>query len=261
MYYCGLKNKYADLWSHHNYIVYVAEGRKIWHTSNGSYDLQAGSCVFVRKGAAIVEQFFDTEFCFYVFFITDEFIADVLKSKSMPIFQSCHEYAPVIRINNSSNVQSFFGSMGSYFNADRQTDPSLLEIKFRELILIIADNPSNSELLSCFHSLLQEPHSQNLQRVMEENFCFNLSMHDFARLSARSLSSFKRDFRRLYNIPPGKWLLEKRLNHAYHLLTNLSKNVSDTAFESGFESPSHFSRAFKKHFGISPVSAKQKMAV
>ncbi|MGZ8540987.1 MAG: hypothetical protein ACXWV6_10100 [Chitinophagaceae bacterium] len=35
------------MWSHHNYIVCVIEGRKIWHTANGSYDLRKGSCVFV----------------------------------------------------------------------------------------------------------------------------------------------------------------------------------------------------------------------
>ena len=83
----------------------------------------------------------------------------------------------------------------------------------------------------------------------------------FAKLSVRSLSAFKRDFIRLYNTSPGKWLTEKRLIYARHLLSHMGKTVTETAFECGFESASHFSRAFRLRFGVSPVSIKQQMAV
>lgn len=259
MYNCRLpKNKVEDIWSHHNYIVYVAGGRKVWHTSHGSFDLREGSCVFVRKGAAIVEQFFDTDFCFFLFFIPDEFIYDVLKSKSKPIHRAAKTFDPVISIENSTAVHAFFQSMLPYFNDERQHDQSLLELKFRELILIVADNPANNELLSYFCSLLKEPQHVSLQRVMEENFSFNLKMEEFAKLSSKSLSAFKRDFIKIFDTSPGKWLLEKRLNHSFHLLSNLGKTVSEASFESGFESPSHFSRAFRQRFGTSPTSLKQQ---
>ena len=39
-YNCPLENKYQDMWSQHNYIACVIEGRKIWHTAYGSYDLR-----------------------------------------------------------------------------------------------------------------------------------------------------------------------------------------------------------------------------
>ena len=84
---------------------------------------------------------------------------------------------------------------------------------------------------------------------MEDNFCYNLKLEVYAELSHRSLSAFKRDFEKIFQSTPGKWLLEKRLHHAHHLLSNQHKTVSEAAFESGFESPSHFSRAFKKRFG------------
>jgi AraC-like DNA-binding protein len=96
---------------------------------------------------------------------------------------------------------------------------------------------------------------------MEDNFCFNLKLEEFARLSSRSLSAFKRDFLRFYEISPGKWIMEKRLNYSLHLLSNLGRTVSEAAFESGFESPSHFSRAFRLRFGTSPISMKQQKVV
>ncbi|MBX3253674.1 MAG: helix-turn-helix domain-containing protein [Chitinophagaceae bacterium] len=258
VYSCPIRDRFSDLWSHNNYIVYVAEGRKIWHTSQGTYDLQPGSCVFVRRGAAIIEQFTETDFCFYLFFVSDEFICEVLKTKSTALPASGKKYHPVITIESSEAVHSFFKSMLPYFNARHIPDQSLLQLKFKELILILADNKDNKELLSYFCALLCTPQCVSLQTVMEDNFCFNLKLEDFARLSYRSLSAFKRDFMQVYNTPPGKWLMKKRLYHARNLLTIAGKSVSDAAFESGFESSAHFSRAFSKQFGIAPSSLKKQ---
>ncbi|MBO9573532.1 MAG: helix-turn-helix transcriptional regulator, partial [Chitinophagaceae bacterium] len=214
---CPLENKFQDTWCHHNYIVCVLEGRKIWHTSTASYDLHPPKCVFIRKGAHIVEQFFDAKFCLIMFFIPDDFIVDVLKSKTNPIRPTQTNHQSVIPISHSAASEAFFNSMLPYFDAGRKPDPSLLQLKFRELILSIADNPDNEELLSYFSSLLQEPQNVSLQRIMDENFCFNLKLEDYAKLSCRSVSAFKRDFLKIYNASPGKWLLEKRLDHALHL--------------------------------------------
>jgi AraC family transcriptional regulator, exoenzyme S synthesis regulatory protein ExsA len=258
---CPLKNKYEDAWSHFNYFIYVMEGRKIWHTAHGSYDLHKGRCVFVRKGACIVEQFLETASCFIFFFMPDDFICEVLQSKATPVSKSGRRFHPIIVIDDNALVQAFFISMLPYFTSERQPDQALLELKFKELVLTIADNVANEDLHSYFCSLLQQPQAVTLQQVMEDNFCFNLRMEKFAQLSMRSLSAFKRDFQQLYQTSPGKWLLEKRLNHALHLLTNTGKTVSEAAFESGFESGSHFSRAFRQRFGTSPATIRQQATI
>lgn len=261
LYNCQLEHRIADLWSHNNYIVYVLEGRKIWHTVHGSFDLRQGDCVFVRKGACILEQFFDAEFCFYLFFVSDEFICEVLKTKSRPIQKLEKKYNAVIPIENSASVNSFFRSMLPYFESAREPDSSLLELKFKELILMLADNEANKELLCYFCSLLHAPQKLSLQSVMEDNFCFNLKLEDFAKLCSRSLAAFKRDFQEHFNTSPGKWLLEKRLNYARLLLSDKNKTVSEAAFESGFENVSHFSRVFRNRFGIPPSSSAKEKAI
>jgi AraC-like DNA-binding protein len=257
LFHCLLQNKLEDAWSHYNYFVYVVEGRKIWHTAHGSYDLQKGDCVFVRKGACIVEQFFETAPCFIFFFMPDEFICEALQSKALPDVKPGKDQQPVIRVEGNDMVQAFFHSMMFYFNSNHELQQDLLELKFRELVLTLAGDAANADLRAYFRSLLHQPRTVALQRVVEENFCFNLKLEELARLSARSLSAFKRDFEELYQASPGKWLMKKRLDHALHLLTNRGKTVGEAAFESGFESAAHFSRAFKKHFGTLPNTVKQ----
>lgn len=256
---CQLDKKFEDVWSHQNYIMYVMEGRKIWHTAHGSYDLNKGSCVFVRKGACIVEQFFDVTFCFVIFFIPDGFISEVLKTKTSPVYQPGKKYEPVILVESDAHVHAFFQAMMPHFYTGNDPDPVLLELKFRELVLTLASNHRNGELLAFFGSLVKEPQAVSLKQVMEDNYCFNLKLEAFARLSNRSLSAFKRDFQKQFQTSPGKWLLEKRLHHAMNLLTHAGKTVSEASFESGFENPSHFSRAFRQFFGRSPGAVKQQI--
>jgi len=233
-------------------LFYVIDGRKIWHTANNTYDIGKETCVFVRKGAWIFENFLEKGFCVVLFFIPDEFICSTLKTKSISLSNNRRQFEPVMILKQSDMLSAFFLSISSYFDGTHEPDRSLLELKFKELILTIADNSENADLLSYFYSLLHEPQHVSLQRVMDENYCFNLKLEQYAQLSNRSLSSFKRDFHKIYNIAPGEWLLEQRLNHALRLLRDQDRTVSEVTFESGFENVSHFSRSFKNRFGYTP---------
>jgi AraC-like DNA-binding protein len=201
----------------------------------------------------------DTGFCVMLFFIPDEFICDTLHTRTKPLAKYEQHFEPLMMIESSETLKGFFLSMSSYFTETHDPDPSLLELKFKELVLNIADNAANRDLLSYFCSLLHEPQTALLKRVMEDNYCYNLKLEMYAELSNRSLSAFKRDFEKLFQTTPGKWLLEKRLHRALHLLSNQNKTVAGTAFECGFESPAHFSRAFKAKFGKAPTELKNQL--
>lgn len=95
-------------------------------------------------------------------------------------------------------------------------------------------------------------HSQkiNLSEFMEKYFPDNLPLEQLAQAAGRSLSTFRRDFLKEFGTTPGKWLLNKRLDEAYKLITQKRLKPSAFLLELGFESFSHFSRSFKARFGI-----------
>lgn len=257
---CPLEGRLQTMWSHHNYFVYVLEGKKIWHTPYGSHELTKGSCLFVRKGANIVEQFFDSEFCLLVFFMSDEFILETLRPLASRTLKYNAKHAPVIPVQTDATLAAFMHAMLPYFTQNPQPEKALLELKFRELLLNVAHNPHNREALSYFCSLLHEPASVSLRKIMEDNFAYNLKLEEYAQLCNRSLSAFKRDFQKTYGQPPGKWLLERRLAHAKMLLLNTNISISEIAYDCGFENLSHFSRAFREHFGAPPISFRRQAA-
>lgn len=81
---------------------------------------------------------------------------------------------------------------------------------------------------------------------------YNLPLEKFAYLTGRSLTTFKSDFKKIYNNTPGKWLMKKRLNLAHYKITTENKKANEVYLLAGFENLSHFSFAFKKAFGFSP---------
>lgn len=55
------------------------------------------------------------------------------------------------------------------------------------------------------------------------------------------------------------FVLNKRLTKARHLLADEDAAIAEVAYQVGFSSPSYFSTAFKKRFGISPKEAKKQL--
>ena len=95
-----------------------------------------------------------------------------------------------------------------------------------------------------------------IDAVMRNNFQYNLKLSEFAILCGRSLSSFKRDFKKQYNTTPSSWLRGKRLEYARTLLLQSDLNVNEICYECGFINSSHFIRSFKTKYNVSPHKFK-----
>ena len=87
---------------------------------------------------------------------------------------------------------------------------------------------------------------------MKCNFDKPLKMEDYAYLTGRSLSTFRRDFKNHFQITPQKQLKEKRMEKAMIILNNENISVAQLAFEVGYENISYFIQAFKSHYDSSP---------
>lgn len=73
-----------------------------------------------------------------------------------------------------------------------------------------------------------------------------------ARESGISQYQFFRLFKSAYNVSPYQYMTRKKLEYGYSLLKMERVSVSDAALECGFADIFSFSKAFKKHFHVSP---------
>ncbi len=260
-YTCPLKDEHLGVFAHTDYLIHVLSGKKTWKTIHGVWTMEAGQTLFVKKGAAIVTQSFEDDFCMLGFFMPDGLIKEALNELSIPPQTSSKiniQDFSAARLKNMEYLNLFFDSMLQYFRSSKQPPDTIIKLKIKELLLNLLHHCEDPWMREYLHSLTRS-NSPSLTHIMENNFCFNLSMEDFAKLSHRSLSKFKRDFFSHYNTTPGKWLVEKRLDYAFTMLNDLNKSITEIAFDSGFENSSHFSRAFKEKFGSSPQALRKTL--
>ena len=258
-YKCVADEAAVKVWSRYNYFLYVVRGKKVWQSSRVKYCVQAGEAIFVKKGANIIHQFFEEGFCSLMIFVPDSFIGSVIKESVAPVPKCPIENTDsVICLHLDEVLAAYFPSVLSYFAKEEQPPGNLLEIKFKELILDLTLSPHNTPLCNYFTSLCHESKT-SLREVMESNFIYNLKLEEFAYLSGRSLSAFKKDFNETFNCSPGKWLLRRRLEQAKYLLELTGKNINELAFETGFENVSHFIKNFKQTYGITPLQFKKSI--
>ena len=147
-------------------------------------------------------------------------------------------------------LESCLASLVPYFALEGAFPPELAALKLTEAVSILrAIAPDLDGVLAHF----DDPHKVDLVRFMEKNYMFNLPAETFGQLTGRSLTTFKRDFKKAFHTTPQRWLTHKRLELAHYQLTEQGKKPSDVCYETGFENLSHFSYAFKKQFGYSPA--------
>ncbi len=246
----------SGIWSQHSYIAFIQSGTKTWVTPDGEFPVAVGDAIFCKKGAHLIKNYYEEQFCALLFFVPDAFVRQVVIEAQLD--QKHDEVqSAVLRLEVDLSLKIYFESMIGYFLQQHNPSGHLLKLKFKELILQVITGNINPQLSAYFLSLAKEEKA-NLKQVMMDNYLYSLSQEDFAKLTHRSLSSFKRDFQEIFGTSLNKWLIEMRLKYArMHLLTT-EESISEIAFRSGFETTSNFIRCFKKQYDLPPHQFRQQ---
>ncbi|MBE9584003.1 AraC family transcriptional regulator [Mucilaginibacter sp. JRF] len=180
-----------------------------------------------------------------------------LRAERLKDFYTRHNIAPVPKhhhgirqYNNHPLLESFFGSILPYFGLDGEIPPPIVSVKIEEAITILRTLDADIDRCLANFSI---PGKIDLPDFMEKNFMFNMPLQKFAYFTGRSLTTFKTDFKKAFSISPQRWLTQKRLELAHYQLSEQKRKPVDIYLEAGFENLSHFSFAFKKHFGYAPT--------
>jgi AraC-like DNA-binding protein len=155
----------------------------------------------------------------------------------------------VVKLPKTPNLESLFLSMIPYFETDEEPQKEVIELKMQEGVLSLL-NIDKAFFPTLFD--FAEPWKIDILDFLNENYADDLTLEEIASYTGRSLATFKRDFKKISDLTPQKWLIRKRLQQAHELLTDSNKKITDVCFEVGFKNRSHFTTAYKKHYGVAP---------
>jgi AraC-like DNA-binding protein len=232
-------------------ITLVLKGLLQVETDTGAKtQVKANQMIFLPKGLYQISDIIPDHDTFeaVVFFFDDEVISNFVSANNLqPSKEKCVAYKIM---DYTPEIRAFTQSVLQIYKNKPMAGRKLTRLKLQELLHILSFSPVNC-LLNAL-ATLNNKERRNIKAFMNANFAKPLSIEDYAYLTGRSLSSFRRDFIQQFGISPKQWLIEKRLEKAHGILERSHTNVSQVALEVGYENFSHFIKAFHKKYGTPP---------
>ena len=248
-------------------IGYVLSGTKYLYCNDYSYAIEEGNLFLLDVGFHYEENIVGENGRFeqVTFFLTAQRLQQVIFSLSINFglsFSSHHSCTKCFSRNfvyakASTPLRNFFVGIDlSLRNSGLLHNDVGQRIKLNELIYLLL-----SEEDGCLrHKVLRSSDSDSghFMNVVYENIFNDISVEMLAEQTNRSLTSFKKEFKRLFNAPPHRWIIEQRLDRAKIMLSSTTRTVSEIGAECAFANISHFIKLFKQRYNETPASFRRR---
>ena len=123
-----------------------------------------------------------------------------------------------------------------------------------------ASAPSTSKLYRSRQLAWYADRIATARNRLEREFCEPHSLISLARSVGMSTFQFARVFHELIGLPPHRYLICRRLEHAVEML-RAGRPVTAACFGSGFMNLSHFIRSFQRRFGCRPSTVRKRNVI
>ncbi len=119
---------------------------------------------------------------------------------------------------------------------------------FADMLPIIAEHIENNNLVSVSVDSI----GLLAKRYIKNNLSEKITLTDIAWHLHCSTVTLTEHFKKEFNVTIAEYIMQKRMQMATRLLKGSEIDIREVAESCGFANTGYFSKAFKKHFGMSP---------
>ena len=149
----------------------------------------------------------------------------------------------IITPEEPERIEKYLEQMFRYLQAE-STNEHLISLQISKILAWLASAEETA-----FGSKLFDP----VIRHIKEHFDEEIMLDDLMEICGLSKSYFIREFKKQVGSTPHEYLLAYRLRQAKQMLQTSRQSIEEIAEACGFNSTSHFARAFKKENRMTPT--------
>ncbi len=151
------------------------------------------------------------------------------------------------------------GNMLQAMTGERHFRQLMLLLDIFQLLAISNEwTPLQAAAIEHTYDLKAEQRMKQVHYHVAEHFIRKISVQELAAMTYLSEAAFCRFFKKMSSLTFTEYLNRYRIHQAKQLLLQ-GHSVTDTCFQSGFESLSYFNKTFKKLAGMNPMQFKQQV--
>ncbi len=245
-----------------NAIGCVLKGEKFIHDDDRTLRVGKGDIFFLAPGTHYVENVPEQNEGFeqILFYFSPEKIQQIMATLTCNSdMEAVCKDGGFRGANNSVAVESASVITRSFFNSVEQlydlggfsSSADFESLKLTELAHVIMSHENNSIKRLLLGSLDKD--KAEFERIIYSNLLCDKSIDMLAEECSRSVTSFKKEFKRIFGAPPHQWYLRQRLSYAKMLLNTTRESISQVGIICAFPNTSHFIKLFKRFYGCTPA--------
>lgn len=218
----------------------VAEGGGYVKTTFGEWELKKGVAYYIPQGTLVETRCDDFMVQYFVDFMP---LSDFIPLENLFAFNNVSaEYDLILSL-----IKKMMGENNDILGQARKTAVM-------------------NAILSCF---VKEPLlSASAPAVMLEvaetinaKYGKAITVKGLAKNFGYSIDYFSHIFKRAFGVSPQRYIINKRVAAAKHLLITTDKSVSEIALSCGFNDALYFTRIFSKETGVSPTTFRISLKI
>lgn len=238
-------------------LIFVMKGVKLLHLPQQTVTASPGEVILLRKGIYAMAEYIEDglDFEALMLFLPGSLLNTLARYGKRSPAQAHHLVFPA-----TPAIHAFKDGLHSFFKQPPTHYESLLALKQQEILLLLLSGLHGENVQEFIHAATSSAPA-DIDYVLNSYLLQPVTIAELAALCNCSLAKFKRDFQQRYQCAPRTWINKRRLQHAHLLLQNTDKQVTEIAFDCGFENASYFIRLFKTEYGCTPAAVRAKSAI
>jgi AraC-like DNA-binding protein len=236
-------------------LLFLSNGSLELESINGIHNMQSGEILLLKCGiyfTEILQQADQTPATVIAIHLPKDLLKKLIQQDDQLSIKSASAPSNLSPVTSSQVLAAFIQSHAVYFESPEFANAAILTCKIRELVLLLVQTKYAVPINDLIDQLFS-PQLASFKETIEAHIFSRASINDLACLTGMSLSSFKRQFEKIYQDSPAQYIQSRKIREACNLLQRSSLSIQEIAYRTGFQDPSHFTKVFRKWTGHSPM--------
>lgn len=217
------------------------------------------SCTDIPVSSRVAEASFEEPFVVLILELDSNIISNLILETKLSKTEDISEKALAIA-NTDDDLLDAFYRLAQLL--DKTAEQQILSpIIIKEIYYRLLTGPLGGQLRLINTKGTRSNQIAQAISLIKENYSEKLNMDEIAQSVNMAPSSFYRNFKKVTQVSPLQYQKQLKLYEAQRLMLTGNYDAATAGYEVGYESPTQFSREYKKMFGNPPKTDIKKLAV